>query len=75
MQNENKGCTMCIVGKKEIQQIIEPIKQVHLECTHGYNHTHIKKLFELKCVYIEKLFALRNYHCWEKMFAIKNYLY
>lgn len=43
--------------------------------THGYNHTHIKKLFELKCVYIEKLFALRNYHCWEKMFAIKNYLY
>jgi hypothetical protein len=33
MQNENKSCTMCIVGKKEIQQTIKPIKQVHLECT------------------------------------------
>lgn len=29
MQNENKGCTMCILGKKEIQQTIEPIKQLH----------------------------------------------
>jgi predicted metal-binding protein len=26
MQNENKSCTMCIVGKKEIQQTIKPIK-------------------------------------------------
>jgi hypothetical protein len=42
MQNENKGCTMCIVGKKEIQQIIEPIKQVHLECTH-FKCTHACK--------------------------------
>jgi len=48
MQNENKGCTMCIVGKKEIQQTIEPIKQMHLEYTH------------LKCTQLAKVIKNNN---------------